>query len=262
MVHSHSCDGATGAIVVKLGGSTLGAHDTSLSDCVALHREGRRVVIVHGGGATVSDWLRRLDVPAEWLDGLRKTTAESRDVVVAVLAGLVNTTLVQQLNRLGARAVGLTGADAGMICSPPSPRGLGLVGETPRANPAPLRAVLDAGMLPVVAPIGLTPDSAELLNVNADAAAGAIATALPAEHVIFLSDVAGILDAGGALAPELDAARASAWRESGVISGGMLPKVEAGHQAAAAGASARIVDGREAGAIPAALAGSGGTLVQ
>ena len=253
---------ANGAIVVKLGGSTLGAHDTSLSDCAALHREGRRVVIVHGGGATVSDWLRRLDVPAEWVDGLRKTTAGSRDVVVAVLAGLVNTTLVQQLNRLGARAVGLSGADAGMICSPPSPRGLGLVGETPQADPGLLHSLLAAGLLPVVAPIGLTPDSAQLLNINADAAAGAIAAALPAEHIIFLSDVAGILDANGALATELDAAQATAWRESGVISGGMLPKVEAGARAAQAGASARIVDGRQAGAIRAALAGSGGTRVR
>ena len=253
---------ANGAIVVKLGGSTLGAHDTSLSDCAALHHEGRRVVIVHGGGATVSDWLRRLDVPAEWVDGLRKTTAESRDVVVAVLAGLVNTTLVQQLNRLGARAVGLSGADAGMLCSPPSPRGLGLVGETPQADPALLHSLLAAGLLPVVAPIGLTPDATQLLNINADAAAGAIAVALPAEHIIFLSDVEGILDANGALATELDAAQAAAWRESGVITGGMLPKVEACARAAQAGASARIVDGRQPGAIPAALSGSGGTHVR
>ena len=143
-----------GVIVVKLGGSTLGAHDTSLSDCAALHRDGRPVVVVHGGGATVSDWLQRLDVPAEWVDGLRKTTAASRDVVVAVLAGLINTTLVQQLTVLGARAVGLTGADATSLCSPASPRGLGLVGETPQADPALLRRLLSAGYLPVVAPIG------------------------------------------------------------------------------------------------------------
>ena len=250
-----------GVIVVKLGGSTLGAHDTSLSDCAALHREGRPVVVVHGGGATVSEWLDRLDVPVEWIDGLRKTTAASLDVVVAVLAGLVNTTLVQQLAKLGARAVGLTGADAAGLCSPASERGLGLVGETPQADPSLLRSLLRDGYLPVVAPIGLTPDAADLLNINADAAAGAIAAALEADHIVFLTDVPGIRNADGDVSETLSAADVDTLCREGVISGGMLPKVAACLRAADAGAQARIVDGRRAGAIPLALTGTGGTRV-
>lgn len=250
-----------GPIVIKLGGSTLGAHDTSLADCAALHRDGRALVVVHGGGATVSDWLDRLDVPVEWVDGLRKTTRESRDVVVAVLAGLVNTTLVQQLTALGARAVGLTGADGASLCSPPSDRGLGLVGETPQADPRFLQRLLDASYLPVVAPIGLSPNAADLLNMNADAAAGAIAAALEADHIVFLSDVPGILDAEGASIADLEPEQIDVLRDAGVISGGMLPKVEACRRAANAGAEARIVDGRAEGAIRSALAGAGGTRV-
>jgi len=250
-----------GAIVVKLGGSTLGTHDTSLADCVALHQAGRPVVIVHGGGATVSDWLARLEVPVEWVDGLRKTTEQSRDVVVAVLAGLVNTTLVQQLNALGARAVGLTGADAASMQSPASARGLGLVGETPQANTSLIESLLASGYLPVLAPIGVTPHSNDLLNMNADTAAGAIAAALPAEHIVFLTDVAGILDGDGAVLAELCATGISELRQGGVISGGMLPKVDACQRAAQHGAHARIVDGRAPGAIPTALTGAGGTRV-
>ena len=250
-----------GPIVVKLGGSTLGAHDTSLADCAALHQQGRPLVIVHGGGATVSEWLQRMDVPVEWVDGLRKTTAQSRDVVVAVLAGLVNTTLVQQLSALGARAIGLTGADGGALRSPTSPRGLGFVGETPEAQTDLLESLLGRGYLPVVAPIGLTPNACDLLNMNADAAAGAIAAALPAEQIIFLTNVAGILDGDGALLTELCPPQADTLRDQGVISGGMLPKIEACRRAAQAGVQARIVDGRAPGALAAALRGRGGTRV-
>lgn len=252
---------ADGPIVVKLGGSTLGAHDTSLADCAAMHREGRRVVVVHGGGAAVSDWLDRLEVPVEWVDGLRKTTPESRDVVVAVLAGLVNKTLVQQLIALGAKAVGLAGTDGSSLCSPRSESGLGLVGETPQADPTFLRALLAAGYLPVVAPIGLSPDAGDLLNMNADAAAGAIAAALEANHIVFLTDVPGILNADGDAIADITADEIDALRKAGVISGGMVPKVEACRRAASGGAHARIVDGREASAISIALAGSGGTRV-
>lgn len=251
----------SGAIVVKLGGSTLGAHDTSLRDCATLQRGGHPLVVVHGGGAAVSDWLTRLDVPAEWVDGLRKTTVASREVVVAVLAGLVNKTLVQQLTALGARAVGLSGADAGLLRSPRSERGLGFVGEAPVADPRVLQRLLGGGFLPVVAPIGIECGGGELLNINADAAAGAIAEAVCAEHIVFLTDVPGILDAAGQVAPMLSGEDTERLRSAGVIRGGMQPKVAACRRAAAAGATARIVDGREAGAILSALRGDAGTRV-
>lgn len=248
-------------IVIKIGGSTLGAHDTSLRDCAALHREGRRVVLVHGGGATVSDWLARMQIASEFIDGLRKTTEETREVVVAVLAGLVNKQLVQQFAALGVSAVGLCGADAGLIRSPINERGLGYVGDAPRCDPTVLTVLLKAGLLPVVAPIGLSPDGEALLNINADSAAGAIAAALEAEEILFLTDVPGILDAEGGVVGELNGDRIAALRADGTIGGGMLPKVEACQSAAARGTRARIIDGRARGAVMAALDGSIGTLV-
>ena len=248
-------------IVVKIGGSTLGAHDTSLADCASLHAQGEAIVVVHGGGATVSSWLERLQVPSEFVDGLRKTTEASREVVVAVLAGLVNKQLVQQLSALGVRAVGLSGVDGATLRSAMNSRGLGFVGETPVCDPSTLRALLAEGALPVVAPIGLSTDAGDLININADTAAGAISEALHARHLIFLTDVAGILDEGESVLPALDGAQADGLRESGTLSGGMLPKVEACLTAAGQGTQARIVDGREPGAVVAALAGTLGTLV-
>ncbi len=254
--------GSQRPIVIKIGGSTLGAHDTSLRDCVELYQQGRRVVLVHGGGAIVSEWLARPGTPSEFVGGLRKTTEESREVVVAVLAGLINKSLVQQLAALGVRAVGLSGADGGMVQSPMNEQGLGFVGDAPVCDPRALRAVLAAGFLPIVAPIGLTPDGSALLNINADSVAGAIAAAAEAEQLIILSDVPGILDGRGTLIEELDGKQADQLCAEGTIDGGMLPKVAACQAAAAAGAEARIVDGRVTGAIPAALAGELGTRVR
>ena len=250
------------AIVVKIGGSTLGGQDSSLADCARLQAEGRAVVLVHGGAARVSAWEERLGVESEFVGGLRKTTAASREVVVTVLAGLVNTELVQQLTALGARAMGVSGADAGLLRSPLSKRGLGYVGEAPVCDGEPLRALLAAGLLPVVAPIGLTPDGTTLININADAAAGAVAVALEAERAIFLTDVAGVLDAEGAVLERLDGVDLAALRAAGTIGGGMLPKVEAGRAAAAAGVVVQIVDGRRQGAVLTALQGLTGTRVE
>jgi acetylglutamate kinase len=253
---------ATRPVVVKIGGSTLGSHDTLIRDCASLQAEGRRLIVVHGGGATVSAWLERMQVPSEFVDGLRKTTAESRDVVVAVLGGLVNKTLVQQFEAAGIRAMGLSGADGGIVRSEMNQRGLGFVGEAPQCEAGPLRAFLDQGMMPVIAPIGLTPEGDALLNINADAVAGAVAVAIEASDIVFLTDVAGVQDGEGVLIDCLDGSRASTMRETGTLSGGMLPKVAACQVASAAGARARIVDGRVAGALPAALSGRGGTVVQ
>ncbi len=244
-------------LVVKVGGSTLGAHDTSLADCAALHAEGRRVVLVHGGGAAVTDWQQRLGAAPEWVDGLRTTTAESLQVVVAVLAGLINKTLVQELIGLGAPAVGVSGVDGGTLCSPRSER-LGLVGETPCCRPALLEALLRAERLPVVAPIGLSDDTPpQTLNINADAAAGAIAAALGAETLLYLTDVEAVLDERGAAQARLDAAAEARLSERRAISGGMLPKLAAGRRAQQAGVCVRIIDGRTAGIVRQALAPNG-----
>lgn len=243
----------TAPIVVKVGGSTLGEHDTSLRDCAALHADGYPVVVVHGGGAAVTDWQQRLGATTEWIDGLRTTTAESLEVVVAVLAGLINKRLVEQLVGLAAPAVGLSGVDNGMLRSPRSQR-LGLVGEAPCCNPSLLQRLLQDRRLPVVAPVGLsTDDPPQTLNINADAAAGAIAQSLRARVLLYLTDVEAVLDERGAPIPQLDAAAEQRLRDAGAIQGGMLPKLAAGRAARQAGAQVRIVDGRQPGIVRRAL---------
>lgn len=249
-----------GAIVVKLGGSTLGAHDTSLADIAALAQQGRRVVVVHGGGALTTEWLERLGVETEFSNGLRKTTPAALDTTIAVLAGVVNKRLVEQLTSLSTQALGISGADAGIVRSPLSERGLGFVGERPVCNAAPLAALLDAGFLPIMAPIGLS-TSGQLININADAVAGAVSVALEAEALVMLTDTDGVLDGEQRPIATIDAEQAEALQAARVVVGGMLPKLAAGQAAAAAGAAARIVDGRAAGAVPAALRGETGTLV-
>ena len=254
--------GNASPLVVKIGGSTLGAHDTSLSDVAAVHAGGTPVVVVHGGGAAVSEWMERLGTPVEFVGGLRKTTAAALPVVVAVLAGLVNTRLVQELAALGRPAVGLTGADAGILRSPLNKRGLGLVGEAPTCDPSAIVSLLDGGYLPVIAPLGMTPSAEQVININADTAAGAVAAGLAASALIFLTDVPGILDGAGNVVGSLDDTGVEAMRAVGVIGGGMVPKVEACLMAARAGVEARIVDGRQEGALPRALEGRGGSVIR
>ncbi len=245
----------SGVVVIKIGGSTLGEHDTSLSDIVELQREGRQVVVVHGGGAAVTDWQKRLGAEAAWVDGLRSTTPESLEVVVAVLAGLINKELTRRLQEMGAPAVGLSGVDGGTLCSPISTR-IGLVGETPRCNPATLRKLLAAGLLPVLAPVGLAEDLSTTLNINADAAAGAVAAALGASALVFLTDVPQVLDGSGKGIDCLAQAQQTALTEARVIAGGMLPKLRAGREAFELGTQVRIVDGRQSHIVRKAVDGA------
>jgi acetylglutamate kinase len=235
-------------LVVKIGGSTLGSADTTMEDIAELHRRGYWPVVVHGGGPVITEWLRRLDVPTRFEDGLRVTDEASLEVVVAVLAGLVNKQLVATLQAAGVPAVGLSGVDGGMFHCKVTNEKLGFVGEVESVDPGPLVRVLLAGALPVLAPVGLLSrdgkPQAQLLNINADLAAGSIATALRAGCLAFLSDVPGVLGADGAVHKHLTAADIAKLRESGVIEGGMIPKVEACLQAAAAGCRTVILDGR------------------
>jgi acetylglutamate kinase len=235
-------------LVVKIGGSTLGSADTTMEDIAELHRRGYWPVVVHGGGAVITDWLKRFDIPTRFEDGLRVTDEASLEVVVAVLAGLVNKRLVALLEGAGVPAVGLSGADGGMLHCKITNDKLGFVGEVESVDPGPLVRVLLAGALPVVAPVGLLSNDGkplpQLLNINADLAAGAIATALRAGCLAFLSDVPGVLGADGAVQKHLKAEDVARLRESGVIEGGMIPKVDACLQAAAAGCRTVILDGR------------------
>lgn len=240
-------------VVAKIGGSTLGAHDTALADVVELPRRGMRPVVVHGGGALISEWLDRHNVATRFEHGLRVTDEESLKVVVAVLAGLVNKQIVAQLALRGARAVGLSGADGGLMRARTLDPKLGFVGEITGVDVAPLLSLLEQGIVPVVAPIALQwggeRPSAQLLNINADSAAGAVAKALGARWLVFLTDVPGVRNGNGAIADSLSRQQAGALIEDGVIEGGMIPKVRACLDAAEAGSKCLIVDGREEHAL-------------
>lgn len=232
-----------GPIVVKIGGSTLGDEDTTLEDVVALRTRGERVIVVHGGGAMIDDWLERLKVSTVFIDGLRSTNEEALDVVIAVLRGVVNTRFVAAIERLGGRAVGLSGVDAGLIRARRRDERLGYVGEVTGIDREALRPILESGAVPVIAPIGLEPPG-QPLNINADTVAGEVARAVGASLLVFLTDVEGVLDGHGRLIEELDAEGAAALRENGTVAGGMIPKIAAGLRAAERGVAAHVANGR------------------
>ncbi len=232
------------ATVIKIGGSTLGAQDTSLQDIVQLHREGMRPVVVHGGGAMISDWLKRLEIESHFVDGLRSTSAPAMEVVLGVLRGVVNTQLVGEIIALGGRAVGLSGVDGAIVRGEQYDERLGLVGRITEANADILNSLLDAGVIPVIAPIALEPPS-QPLNINADTMAGEIARALNAAQLIFLTDVDGLMDGTGAVVESLGTERAQQLRAEGVLSGGMIPKIDACFRAAEVGVAAFIANGTQ-----------------
>ncbi len=251
---------AVGTIVVKIGGSTLGSHDTTLEDLVKLQREGVNPVVVHGGGKIISEWMEKQGVRPRFVRGLRVTDEPSLDIVIAVLTGLINKNLVASLVRLGARAMGISGADNGMLQAEIKEPELGLVGKVMKVNPAPVKAVLDAGCIPVIAPVAIRMLAAgetgsSMLNINADTAAGEIASALGADRLVFLTDVEGVLDTSRRLIPRLTERQAEGLIHSKVAAGGMVPKLEACLTALQSGSKAQIVDGRRPLALVETLSG-------
>ena len=244
-------------ILVKIGGSTLGADDSSLADIASLRREGYRPVVVHGGGAAVTTWMAKLGIRAEFAGGLRVTDDAGLEVATAVLAGLVNKGLVRELLARGANAVGLSGADGAMLRGHVGDPSLGHVASTVDVDPALAMHLLDAGYTPVIAPLAVDAgEGGHLLNVNADTAAGAIAIAMDAGHLVFLTDVDGILDANGRVLRRVLADQAEAMIDGGIIRGGMIPKVRACVAGTRAGVSTCIVNGTKAGALPGCLSGA------
>jgi acetylglutamate kinase len=208
-----------------------------------------RLVVIHGGANVVSEWLRRLDIPFTFVRGTRVTDAKTLEVVVAILAGLVNKELVAGIEALGGRAVGLTGIDGALFEAEIKDAEMGYVGGIVKVNLTSLKALLAAGFIPVVAPLGLqapprTQENEFMLNLNGDTVAGEIAAALAAEKLIFLTDVAGIRDSSGELLQRLSPEEAKALVTTGVASGGMIPKVEACLRALTAVPVTRIIDGR------------------
>ena len=255
-------------VVVKIGGSTLGSHDTTLDDLVTLQKKGIIPVVVHGGGNKITEWLKRMGLGANFVRGMRVTDAPTLEVVIAVLTGLVNKELVAAITVKGGKALGLSGVDGGLIQAGIENPELGYVGKVIKVNPEPIKAMLSSGYIPVVAPAGFRLDNSvndpvALLNINGDAVASEIAAALKAERLIFLTDVPGVRDSEGKFLPKLSAAEARSMIASGVVSGGMIPKVEACLNALAKVPSTRIIDGRSAGALLAAVEkNEGGTRIE
>ncbi len=230
-------------LVIKIGGSTLGSGDTTLQDIVWLKSLGVEPVIVHGGGNAITDWLGKIGKEARFVRGLRVTDEETMEVVRMTLAGKVNTELVAAINGLGGKAVGVTGLDGRLLQAKRQSEDLGLVGKVVRVDLSLLQALMAAGYIVVVAPIGCGPQC-EALNLNADTAAGEIAVALHAEKLILLSDVPGILDENGALVSHVSMEQAKGLIKSGVVSKGMIPKVEACLRALDGVKRTHIIDGR------------------
>ena len=257
---AHDEPGSGETVVVKIGGSTLGDHDTTLKDLVELQRRGARPVVIHGGGKIISEWMAARGVRPKFVRGLRVTDSAVLEIVVAVLAGVVNKSLVSSIQALGGRAVGLSGVDGGLLTAKQGDPELGLVGGEVFADPELVRAVMLAGFIPVIAPVAarLSEDGAiedSMLNVNADTAAGRIATALKADRLVFLTDVAGVLDSSRRVIPRLTEGQAHTLIRSNVVDGGMVPKLEACVTALGRIDHAQIIDGRRPGALLESLSG-------
>ena len=241
-------------IVVKIGGSTLGSHDTSLRDLVALQEEGQQVVVVHGGGNVISQWMQRQGLAPQFVGGLRVTDAPSLEIVVAVLGGLINKELVSLMYEFGGRSVGLSGIDGRMVEAEIGNPELGFVGEVTNVNVDLIRVALDSGFIPMIAPLGVhvrdaSENAGSPLNINGDTVAGELARALEAEQLVFLTDVAGVMDGGGRVIRRLDRRRANILFNSGVIQGGMIPKLSACLRALEQSPVANIIDGRQPNAL-------------
>jgi acetylglutamate kinase len=250
--------GAT--IVVKYGGHAMGEEalaEQFAADIALLKHVGINPVVVHGGGPQINAMLKRLAIQSSFVDGLRVTDAAMVEVVEMVLAGTVNKYVAGLITKAGALAVGICGKDGGLVRAKKLERtkrdpdsniervlDLGFVGEPVEIDVRVIHALTGGGLIPVIAPVALGVDG-QTYNINADTVAGAIAGALQATRLLMLTDVAGVLDADKKLIPEMTVTQVAAGIASGMISGGMIPKVETCVHAIRDGArGAVILDGR------------------
>ncbi|MEE3359284.1 MAG: acetylglutamate kinase [Pseudomonadota bacterium] len=238
--------GAT--VVVKFGGNAMGdaeAMATFARDIVLMKQVGVNPVVVHGGGPMINEMLDKLGIKSEFVRGKRVTDKATVQVVEMVLTGLVNKRIVQAIMDEGGRAVGLSGKDDDlMVCEADDPE-LGWVGRPVEMNVQVLRDMMDAGIIPVVAPVATGRLSEETFNVNGDTAAGAIAGALKAARLLLLTDVSGVKNAAGEVLTALTPEDVRSMTEEGVIAGGMIPKTETALKALEEGVRGVVIlDGR------------------
>ncbi|HIW93428.1 MAG TPA: acetylglutamate kinase [Candidatus Flavonifractor merdipullorum] len=238
-------------IVVKYGGNAMISQELRqavISDIILLHLVGIRVAVVHGGGPEITDMLRRVGKQSHFVDGLRYTDLETMEIVQQVLCGKVNKDLVATLNGQGGRAVGLCGMDAGLFQAKQLDEKYGLVGEITQVDPGVVVDSLSNGYIPVVSTVAQGTDGHSSYNINADTAAAKLAVALGAEKLLLLTDVRGLLrdpKDEGTLIPSVRLSDVPSLVKDGVITGGMIPKVECCVEAVRSGVSnAVILDGR------------------
>ena len=237
-------------VVVKYGGNAMVNPDLKqqvMDDIVLLWLIGVKVVLVHGGGPEISSMMDKLGKKSEFVDGLRVTDKETVDIVQMVLAGKVNKTLVTMLEKRGGKAIGLCGMDGNLIQAKIKDPRLGFVGEVTAINKDPVTDILEKGYIPVISTLGCD-DEGNAFNINADTAAAHIAGALGAERFILMTDIAGILkdkNDPSTLIPEISLSEADSLTASGIISSGMIPKVQCCVTAIRAGVkNVVIMDGR------------------
>ncbi|MCI3921313.1 acetylglutamate kinase [Paenibacillus sp. TRM 82003] len=247
--------------VIKCGGSTLAALPNAFfRELADFQKQGKQAVIVHGGGPAISQALNKLGIHSEFVEGLRRTSAEVLDVVEMVLAGKINKEIVRRLSQNGAKAVGLSGTDGRLLTAEPvaNAEKLGYVGDVTEVNAELLGTMVGAGYIPVVAPVGLGVDN-QRYNINADTAAGAVASSLGAAPFIVVTDVEGIagnVNGEKQLLPTVTPSQIKAMIESGEIYGGMIPKVKAALKCLGGGVNeVVIVNGSEPGVLGKVLRG-------
>ena len=218
-------------VVIKYGGNAM-INETLkqqvMEDIALLWLIGVKVVLVHGGGPEISDTMKRLGKEAKFVDGLRVTDKETVDIVQMVLAGKINKTLVNLIQMKGGHAMGLSGIDGGIIEATMKNEALGYVGEITKIRPQPIEALLEKNYIPVISTVA-SDRQGNTYNINGDTAAARSAGALGAERLIMMTDIAGILkdkDAPSTLIPHITVSEAKELYASGVISGGMIPKVD------------------------------------
>lgn len=242
-------------VVVKYGGNAMTSEDLKqqvMEDIALLYLIGVKIVLVHGGGPEITELLGKIGKKSEFVDGLRVTDKETVDVVQMVLAGKINKSLVNLLEMKGGKAMGISGIDGHMIEAEAKDEKLGFVGKITNVNVEPITDLLEKGYIPVVSTVGCD-KSGNVYNINADTAAAQIAGAMKAESLISMTDIAGILrdrDDPSSLIPLIDIGDAETLFREGIISGGMIPKVECSIDAIRCGVKKVIImDGRVPHAI-------------
>lgn len=247
-------------VVIKFGGHAMGENELSSNfarDVVLLKQVGINPVIVHGGGPQIGRMLDRLKITSTFIDGLRVTNSSTVEIVEMVLSGSINKQIVSDINTAGGCAVGLSGKDGNMILARKLQRlkkdpdsniekvlDLGFVGEPKLINAEILKLLNESKIIPVIAPIGIG-ETGETFNINADTVAGSIASALNASRLLMLTDVDGVIDEEGKLINEMKASQVKKLVKTGVIKGGMIPKVETCLRSVEEGVDgAVIIDGR------------------